>query len=86
VEIVPSIDEIARLTALSDERDLQLRLRLAAWQDGWNACLDHFADLIGDRVFPRDVGELEVKRYGPGGRQHAADPRPGDFPGRGEAA
>jgi hypothetical protein len=27
--------------------------------------------------------ELEVRRYGPGGRAHFADPRPGDFPGRG---
>ncbi len=27
--------------------------------------------------------ELEALRYGPGGRAHFADPRPGDFPGRG---
>ena len=26
--------------------------------------------------------ELEEKRYGPGGREHFADPRPGDYPGR----
>jgi hypothetical protein len=26
--------------------------------------------------------ELEARRYGPGGRAHFADPRPGDFPGR----
>lgn len=26
--------------------------------------------------------ELEVRRWGPGGRAHFADPRPGDFPGR----
>lgn len=26
--------------------------------------------------------ELEEKRWGPGGREHFADPRPGDFPGR----
>ena len=26
--------------------------------------------------------ELEEKRWGPGGRAHFADPRPGDFPGR----
>ena len=29
--------------------------------------------------------ELEVKRWGPGGREHFADPRPGDFPGRATA-
>jgi hypothetical protein len=27
--------------------------------------------------------ELEEQRWGPGGREHFADPRPGDFPGRG---
>ena len=26
--------------------------------------------------------ELEARRYGPGGRAHFADPRPGDFRGR----
>ncbi len=26
--------------------------------------------------------ELEVRRWGPGGREHFADPRPGDCPGR----
>ena len=26
--------------------------------------------------------ELEEQRWGPGGRAHFADPRPGDFPGR----
>ncbi len=29
--------------------------------------------------------ELERKRWGPDGREHFADPRPGDFPGRGAA-
>jgi hypothetical protein len=28
--------------------------------------------------------ELEARRYGPGGRAHFADPRPGDYPGRAE--
>jgi hypothetical protein len=27
--------------------------------------------------------ELEERRWGPGGRDRFADPRPGDFPGRG---
>lgn len=26
--------------------------------------------------------QLEERRWGPGGREHFADPRPGDFPGR----
>ena len=29
-----------------------------------------------------DLAELEERRWGPGGREHFADPRPGDFPGR----
>ena len=27
--------------------------------------------------------ELEARRWGPGGREHFADARPGDYPGRG---
>ena len=30
--------------------------------------------------------ELEERRWGPGGRAHFADPRPGDYPGRGAQA
>jgi hypothetical protein len=26
--------------------------------------------------------ELEARRWGPGGREHFADPRPGDYPGQ----
>lgn len=26
--------------------------------------------------------DLEERRWGPGGREHFADPRPGDYPGR----
>jgi hypothetical protein len=26
--------------------------------------------------------EMDARRWGPGGREHFADPRPGDFPGR----
>jgi hypothetical protein len=31
----------------------------------------------------RSFAEIEERRWGPGGREHFADPRPGDFPGRG---
>lgn len=30
--------------------------------------------------------ELETVRYGPGGREHFSDPRPGDFAGTGDIA
>ena len=29
-----------------------------------------------------DLDEIEARRWGPGGRAHFADPRPGDYPGR----
>lgn len=32
------------------------------------------------------LAELERRRWGPAGREHFGDPRPGDFPGRGSAA
>jgi hypothetical protein len=72
--------------ALSDERDLQLRLRLAAWREGWDACLDALAYHVGGRIMPARPTDLEVQRWGPGGREHFTDPRPGDFIGRGDAA
>jgi hypothetical protein len=30
--------------------------------------------------------EIEERRWGPGGRAHFGDPRPGDYPGRARAA
>lgn len=29
-----------------------------------------------------DLAEIEERRWGPGGREHFADARPGDYPGR----
>jgi hypothetical protein len=43
---------------------------------GWNA-IAHAA------VHGPSHAQLEERRWGPGGRAHFADPRPGDFPGRG---
>jgi hypothetical protein len=89
----------AGLLALSDERDVQLALRLAAWRDGYRA--GHAAGY--DRGFERgarlleaewpvavasvtacgpSLAELERLRWGPDGRGHFGDPRPGDYPGR----
>ena len=31
-----------------------------------------------------DLAEVEARRWGPGGREQFADPRPGDYPGRAE--
>ena len=89
----PDIKQAA-LLELSDERDLQLRLRLdaarAAYERGRR---DERAELEAVwRAITRPVtrgipyAELERRRWGPGGREHFADPRPGDFQGRKAAA
>jgi hypothetical protein len=36
-----------------------------------------------DRLAQDAHAAIEERRWGPGGREHFADPRPGDFPGRG---
>ena len=36
---------------------------LAAWQEGWDACLDYLADQIGGRIMPAHPTELELRRY-----------------------
>lgn len=74
-----------------------------ALSDGYRAGLEHgyaigYADAEADMAerwneITRPVArgksfaELEEKRWGPGGREHFADPRPGDYPGKaGKAA
>ena len=37
---------------------------------------------VAEVVRGPDLAELEERRWGPGGRAHFGDPRPGDFPGR----
>jgi hypothetical protein len=55
----------------------------AAYQRGCTAgYLQAVADLkAAQQGIVRDAG-LEIERYGPGGREHFGDPRPGDYPGR----
>jgi hypothetical protein len=95
VATVHSADEIARLLEVSNERDLQLRLRLALgrwmYRAGWS---DGYAAGRRDEAADRDAawhaaaapiaaaGGLERRRWGPGGRRRFGDPRPGDYPGR----
>lgn len=89
------------LLAISDERDAWLRRLLdaeraayeAGYADGYRDGYEH-----GARVLEADwptvirplerptLTELELLRWGPGGREHAGDPRPCDFPGREHAA
>ena len=41
-----------------------------------------WAEIARPVVHGIGYAELEGRRWGPGGRAHFADPRPGDFPGR----
>jgi hypothetical protein len=63
--------------------------------DGWWRGVEHTRTAIAQEdaaawqqvadpvVHPGPARDLvEERRWGPGGRQHFADPRPGDFPGR----
>ncbi len=47
----------------------------------WKSALAPAVDEIRRLGSGPSLAELEVARWGPGGRAHFADPRPGDFPG-----
>lgn len=66
---------------MPDHDALTLSQICAAYQQGWDDCLNAMAYHVGGRIMPAQPTELEILRYGPGGRAHAGDPRPGDFPG-----
>jgi hypothetical protein len=91
---VPDPADVSAVLALSDERDQHERRLLAAerraYADGYR---DGHQDAVreADRVwsslpparltFAPCVHELEERRWGPPGREHAGDRRPGDrFP------
>lgn len=42
----------------------------------------HWAEAARPVTHAVSFAELEQRRWGPDGRAHFADPRPGDFPGR----
>ncbi len=70
-------------------RETAYRLRLARqmYQAGYAQAeadmAERWARIAAPVVHGRPWAELEERRWGPGGRAHFADPRPGDFPGRG---
>jgi hypothetical protein len=102
VATIPDLADIARLLELSDERDQWQCLRLAAFRDGWQAAeyahADDYARGHADGFAARkaamhdataaamDAHLAYLARWGPGGREHFADPRPGDYPGQGGVA
>jgi hypothetical protein len=89
---------VAELLELSGERDrwmdrLGVEYRLG-WKLGYAAGVDEGRRLEAaerDRAWSRAAGviirgetydELELRRWGPGGRAHFGDTRPGDYQGR----
>lgn len=90
-------DHLRVVMSLSDERD-QWQARIAqAWRDGHAAgelarAGDYRRGLVDGAAARKraehdlvEFARLELARWGPGGRAHFGDPRPGDYPGRGEA-
>ena len=64
-------------------REMAEQEAAAAYERGASDGYTHaIADVkAAEHGLVRDA-EMETRRWGPGGRAHFADPRPGDFPGR----
>jgi hypothetical protein len=80
---------------LAAERAAFTRGRAIGRQEGYAAGLTHCDREWMDALAPARAAvrernpahaELERRRWGPEGREHFADPRPGDYPGRGRDA
>jgi hypothetical protein len=59
-------DGLRRLAAAlvnAIDPEAEVAYRHAMWRDGWDACLDRFADLIGGRVYPAHPTEIERLRH-----------------------
>jgi hypothetical protein len=92
--------DLAALAALIDpaaEAAYRRQLGAEAWRDGWRRGYRHGYERgarLREAEWPAAVAsvtacgpslaELERRRWGPGGREHYGDPRPGDL-GPGEA-
>lgn len=94
---IPDPSDVARLLALSQERDTCLRLRLTAWREGYMAGrasrADDYSAGVADGILAckavqhgivRDL--RQHLRTWDGLRSRFADPRPGDYPRQGEVA
>jgi hypothetical protein len=92
-------EAVAAALDRSDERARALRLRLAAWAEGFRIGRET-GRREGRELAEREMAaawtraaspaasagpshaELELRRWGPGGRARFGEPRPGDYPGR----
>lgn len=82
-----------QVIALSDERDQWQRFALQMWRDGYAAAelarADDYQRGLVDGAYCRkrseqdlvELARLELLRWGPGGREHFGDPRPGGYAG-----
>jgi hypothetical protein len=85
--------ELAAALDLSDERDQWERLVEQAFRDGYRAAEAAHADdyqrglIDGALVRKRaqhelvEMARIDAAQWGPAGREHFGDPRPGDYPG-----
>jgi len=76
--------EAADLAELETRYRLQLGREMyeAGRRDAEADMADQWARAAAPVSRGRSFAGLEERRWGPGGRVHFADPRPGDFPGR----
>ena len=85
-----NIDPVAAAIQEAGHAEAETRYRLQVaremYQAGYTAAeadMDRRWNAIAHAaVHGPSHAELEERRWGPGGRTHFADPRPGDFPGR----
>jgi hypothetical protein len=54
----------------------------AGWRDAEAEMAARWNETARAAITGASCAELEERRWGPGGREHFADPRPGDYPGR----
>ena len=77
--------EAAELAELETRYRLQVGREMyeAGRRDAEADMAARWAEITRPVVRGTSHAELEERRWGPGGREHFADARPGDFPGRG---
>ena len=75
-EIIDPAAEIAYRQQLGREMYEQGR------RDADAAMAERWAEIAQPASRSVSHAEMEERRWGPGGREHFADPRPSDFPGR----
>jgi len=82
--------EAAELVELEERyrRQVGREMYAAGRRDAEAEMAERWNRIAGPVSRARDLGgieEIEARRWGPGGRAHFGDPRPGDFPGRAAA-